>query len=185
MCVIADKSGVLGLGGIIGGTRSGTELKTKNILLESAYFDPSSIRKTSKELNIDTDAKYRFERGIDPNSMLDGLKTATELILKICGGEASKFSISGKKVFKSKNIDLNVVKFKNTIGFSIADGETKKILNSLGFKTQSGKKILKVQVPTWRPDINQEIDLIEELIRIKGFDKIALIEPEKKKQRYA
>ena len=183
MCVIADKSGVLGLGGIIGGTRSGTELKTKNILLESAYFDPSSIRKTSKELNIDTDAKYRFERGIDPNSMLDGLKTATELILKICGGEASKFSISGKKVFKSKNIDLNVVKFKNTIGFSIADGETKKILNSLGFKTQSGKKILKVQVPTWRPDINQEIDLIEELIRIKGFDKIALIEPEKKRNK--
>ena len=183
MCVIADKSGVLGLGGIIGGTRSGTELKTQNILLESAYFDPSSIRKTSKELNIDTDAKYRFERGVDPNSMLDGLKTATDLILKICGGEASKFSISGKKEFKNKNIDLNIGKFKNTIGFSITDSETKKILNSLGFKTQSGKKILKVQVPSWRPDINQEIDLIEELIRIKGFDKIALIEPEKKRNK--
>ena len=73
MCVISDKSGVLGLGGIIGGTRSGTELDTKNILLESAYFNPKSIRKTSKLLNIDTDAKFRFERGIDPDSIEEGL----------------------------------------------------------------------------------------------------------------
>ena len=86
MCVIADKSGVLGLGGVIGGTRSGTEIETQNILLESAYFLPSSIRKTSKQLGLETDAKYRFERGIDPNSMIDGLKIATDLILKICGG---------------------------------------------------------------------------------------------------
>ena len=88
MCVISDKTGVLGLGGIIGGTRSGTELNTKNILLESAYFNPSSIRKTSKFFSLETDAKYRFERGIDPNSILDGLKKATELIIKICGGKA-------------------------------------------------------------------------------------------------
>ena len=80
MCVISDKSGVLGLGGIIGGTRSGTELDTKNILLESAYFNPKSIRKTSKLLNIDTDAKFRFERGIDPNSIEEGLIKAASLI---------------------------------------------------------------------------------------------------------
>ena len=179
MCVISDRSGVLGLGGIIGGTRSGTELETKNILLESAYFNPSSIRKTSKVLGLETDAKYRFERGIDPNSLLDGLKMATDLILKICGGEASKFNISGKKDYKNKSIDLSIEKFKKTIGFPISENETKKILNSLGFKTKSGKKIVKVQIPSWRPDINQEIDLIEELIRIKGFDKIGLVEPEK------
>ncbi len=183
MCVIADKSGVLGLGGIIGGNRSATELETQNILLESAYFEPSSIRKTSKALSIDTDAKYRFERGIDPNSILDGLKTATDLILKICGGEASKFSISGKKDYKTKSIDLSIEKFKKIIGFSISVSEIKKILNSLGFKTKSEKKILKVRVPTWRPDVNQEIDLIEELIRIKGFDKIELIEPEKSRNK--
>jgi len=179
MCVIADKSGVLGLGGVIGGTRSGTEIETKNILLESAYFLPSSIRKTSKQLGIETDAKYRFERGIDPNSMIDGLKIATDLILKICGGEASKFNVSGKKEYKNKSIDFEVGKFKKTIGFDIAVSEIKKILNSLGFLTKSGKKTLKVLIPTWRPDVNQEIDLIEELIRIKGFDKINLVEPEK------
>ena len=96
MCVISDKSSVLGLGGIIGGTKTSTELETKNILLESAYFMPSSIRKTAKELNINTDAKYRFERGIDPNSVLEGLEIATELITRICGGQASKFTIVGK-----------------------------------------------------------------------------------------
>jgi phenylalanyl-tRNA synthetase beta chain len=179
MCVIADKSGVLGLGGVIGGTRSGTEIETKNVLLESAYFLPSSIRKTSKLLGLETDAKYRFERGIDPNSMIEGLKVATDLILKICGGEASKFHISGKKEYNNKSINLEVGKFKKIIGFEITEGEIKKILNSLGFLTKSGKKTLKVVIPTWRPDINQEIDLIEELIRIKGFDKINLVEPEK------
>ena len=183
MCVIADKSGVLGLGGIIGGTRSGTELKTKNILLESAYFDPSSIRKTAKILNLETDAKYRFERGVDPNSMHEGLKIATDLILKICGGKASKFKISGKKDYKNKSIILDIKKFKKTIGLTITENETKKILNSLGFKTKSEKKIMKVQIPTWRPDVSQEIDLIEELIRIKGFDKIGLVEPEKTRNK--
>ena len=101
MCVISDKSGVLGLGGIIGGTTTSTELDTKNILLEAAYFSPPSIRKTARLLNINTDAKYRFERGIDPNSIKEGLELATKLILKICGGEASKFQIIGKTNHKN------------------------------------------------------------------------------------
>ena len=112
MCVISDRSGVLGLGGIIGGNRSGTEKNTKNILLESAYFNPRSIRKTSKALNIETDAKFRFERGIDPNSIKEGLEAATNLIVKICGGEASKFSIVGKSRFKNKVITVDINKFK-------------------------------------------------------------------------
>ena len=95
MCVISDRTGPLGLGGIIGGSRSGTEFDTKNILLEAAYFHPSSIRKTASNLSVDTDAKYRFERGIDPNSIIKGLEIATNLILKICGGEASKLSVEG------------------------------------------------------------------------------------------
>ena len=107
MCVISDKSGVLGLGGIIGGTRSGTEFNTKNILLESAYFLPKSIRKTSKKLNIDTDAKFRFERGVDPNSIELGLTEAAKLITEICGGTISKFDI--QKTRKNKN---NKIKFK-------------------------------------------------------------------------
>ena len=126
MCVISDKTGALGLGGIIGGTRSGTEFDTKNILLESAYFYPSSVRKTANTLDIDTDAKYRFERGIDPNSIKEGLQLATELIIKICGGEASKFSIVGKSKVKNRSIEIDHNKFKKVIGIPISSNETKK-----------------------------------------------------------
>ena len=181
MCVIADKSSILGLGGIIGGTKTLTELNTKNILLESAYFLPSSIRKTARSLNINTDAKYRFERGIDPNSVQEGLQVAAQLVVKICGGAVSKFSIVGQKIQKKKVINFDIEKFKNLIGISTSIVEADKILSSLGFKCKKGKKNLKVEIPSWRPDILQDVDLIEELIRIKGFDKIKLIEPEKKR----
>ncbi len=183
MCVIADKSSVLGLGGIIGGTKTSTEIDTKNILLESAYFLPSSIRKTAKELNINTDAKYRFERGIDPNSIVEGLEIATELITRICGGQASKFSIVGKKIKKNKIIKFDINKFENLIGIPISLNEAEKILKSLEFKCKKSKKELKVEVPSWRPDINQDVDLIEELIRIKGFENIKLVEPERKREQ--
>jgi len=179
MCAISDKTGVLGLGGIIGGTRSGTELSTKNILLESAYFFPSPIRKTSKILNIDTDAKYRFERGIDPDSITLGLELGMCMILDICGGEASKFSIVGKIKDERKIIDLDPEKFLKIIGFSITIAEIKKILSSLGCSLKVGGKKIKVLPPTWRPDIKEDIDLIEELTRIKGYDKVPLINPEK------
>ena len=119
MCVISDKSRVLGLGGIIGGISTSTEINTKNILLEAAYFLPSSIRKTARELNINTDAKYRFERGIDPNSIKEGLELATELIIKICGGEASKFIITGKQTQENKILKFELQKFKKIIGIPI------------------------------------------------------------------
>ena len=182
MCVISDKSSVLGLGGIIGGRKTSTELDTKNILLESAYFLPSSIRKTSRELIIDTDAKYRFERGIDPNSISEGLEIAVELILRICGGQASKFMITGKNSQKCKIIKFNINKFENLIGIPVSISEAQKILSSLGFNCKKEKKDLNVEIPSWRPDINQEVDLIEELIRIKGFKNIKLVSPERKRE---
>ena len=119
MCVITDASGVLGLGGIIGGTRSGTELDTKNILIESAYFNPRSIRKTSKILNIDTDAKFRFERGIDPLSIEQGLQRAAELIKKICGGKISKFNIQKIENVKNNLIKFDMQLFEKITGFKI------------------------------------------------------------------
>ena len=183
MCVISDKSGVLGLGGIIGGTSTSTELDTKNILLEAAYFSPSSIRKTARDLNINTDAKYRFERGIDPNSIKEGLELATELILKICGGEAGKFQITGKTNQKNKIINFQVEKFEKLIGISITANEIDKILSSLGFKCKKSRKTIKVEVPSWRPDVSLDEDLIEELIRIKGFNNIKLIEPSKNRNQ--
>jgi len=183
MCTISDKSGVLGLGGIIGGTRSGTELSTTNILLESAYFFPSSIRKTSKSLDIDTDAKYRFERGIDPDSVKLGLELGMCMILDMCGGEASKFSIVGKIKDERPTIDLELEKFLRVIGFSITIAEIKKILISLGCSLKITGKKIKVLPPSWRPDIKEDIDLIEELIRIKGFDKISLVHPERTRSK--
>ena len=179
MCVISDKSSILGLGGIIGGVSTSTEFSTKNILLEAAYFLPSSIRKTARELNINTDAKYRFERGIDPNSIKEGLELAVELIVKICGGEASKFIITGKSSQSNKVIKFEIEKFQKLIGIPITIYEADKILSSLGFKCKKGKKDLMVGVPTWRPDVNLDEDLIEELIRIKGLNKIKLIKPDK------
>ena len=182
MCVIADRSNVLGLGGIIGGTKTSTEFDTRNILLESAYFLPSSIRKTARSLSINTDAKYRFERGIDPNSILEGLEIATDLILKICGGQVSKFLVGGKNTNKNKIIEFDTSKFENLIGIPLNINEAQKILKSLGFECKKSKKYLKVKIPSWRPDITQDVDLIEELIRIKGFNNIKLVDPEKKRE---
>jgi phenylalanyl-tRNA synthetase beta chain len=179
MCAITDKSGILGLGGIIGGTKSGTELSTRNILLESAYFYPSSIRKTANILNIDTDAKHRFERGIDPSSIQLGLELGMCMILDMCGGEASKFSIVGKLKDERKVITLEVEKFSKVIGFSITSLEIKKILSSLGCSLKMSGKKIKVLPPSWRQDLKEDIDLIEELARIKGYDKVPLINPER------
>ena len=183
MCVISDNSGILGLGGIIGGIRSGTGLETKNVLIEAAFFNSKSIRKTSKILNIDTDAKFRFERGIDPLSTEQGLQRAAELIKKICGGEVSKFNIQKIKDIKNKIVKFEIASFEKITGFSIEQKKMIKILNDLGFEVKKDKKFLTLKVPSWRPDIEQEIDIIEELVRIHGYDKIQTIEPEKTRKK--
>ena len=179
MCVISDNTGVLGLGGIIGGTRSGTELDTKNVLIESAYFNPRSIRKTSKLLNIDTDAKFRFERGIDPLSIEQGINRAAELIKEICGGEVSKIDIQKIEKFEKTKIEFDTDLFEKISGFKISTKIMTQILKNLGFEIKSGKNTLKLQVPSWRPDITQPIDIVEELVRINGYEKIKIINPEK------
>ena len=183
MCVISDGKGVLGLGGIIGGTRSGTEFNTKNILLESAYFEPRSIRSTSKKLNLDTDAKFRFERGIDPLSIEDGLNKAALLIKEICGGEISKIDIQRIETSKIKTIKFDTNLFEKITGFKISTKEMLKILEDLGFKIKKEKNYLKLIIPTWRPDISQEIDIVEELVRITGYDKIKIIDPIKERTK--
>ena len=183
MCVITDASGILSLGGIIGGQRSGTELNTKNLLIESAYFNPRSIRKTSKKLNIDTDAKFRFERGVDPLSIKQGLQRAAELIKKICGGEISKFDIQKVENIKNNLVKFDIQLFEKVTGFQIDQKEIIRILTNLGFEIKKQKKLLLLIVPSWRPDIEQEVDIVEELVRIKGYDQIKLIEPEKVRKK--
>ena len=183
MCVITDNSGVLGLGGIVGGTRSGTEFDTKNILIEAAYFDPRSIRKTSNILNIDTDAKFRFERGIDPTSIELGLQRATELIKNICGGKISNFNFQKIQNSKKISIKFEISLFEKTTGFKVSEKKIIKILTDLGFEIKKQKKLLNLIIPSWRPDINQPIDIVEEITRIAGYDQINIEEPEKVRKK--
>ena len=183
MCVISDNKGVLGLGGIIGGIRSGTEFNTKNVLLESAYFEPRSIRNTAKKLNLDTDAKFRFERGIDPLSIERGLNKAAILIKEICGGEISKIDIQKVKNYKNKIINFDTNLFEKISGFKISTKEMIIILEKLGFKIKKNKEYLKLSIPSWRPDISQEADIVEELVRINGYDKIKIIDPIKERTK--
>ncbi len=183
MCVITDNKGVLGIGGIIGGTRSGTEFDTKNVFLEAAYFDPTSIRSTAKKLNIDTDAKFRNERGIDPLSIEEGLNKAASLIKEICGGEISKIDIQKIENYKNRIIKFDTNLFERISGFKISIKEMIKILEDLGFNCKKEKKYLRLSVPSWRPDILQDIDIVEELVRISGYDKINIIDPIKERTK--
>ncbi len=177
-CLITNEKHILGLGGVIGGESSSISLDTKNIFLESALFDPVKISRIAKKLGVNSDAKFRFERGVDPNVMEYGLKLAAKIIHKLCGGKISNIIITGQSNFKNKQIKFNSEKFEKIIGSKISSNEIKKILNNLGFKFKESKNVYSIIVPTWRPDINEEVDIVEELIRIRGYDKIELIRPE-------
>jgi len=177
-CLITNEKKILGLAGIIGGESSSISLDTKNIFLESALFDSVKISKIAKKLGINSDAKFRFERGVDPNGMEYGLKLAAKIIHKICGGKISNLIICGENNFKNKQIKFNSEKFEKIIGSKISPAEIKKILNNLGFKFKESKNTYSVIIPTWRSDIKEEVDIVEELIRIRGYDKIQLIKPE-------
>jgi phenylalanyl-tRNA synthetase beta chain len=146
-------------------------------------LSPRSIRSTSKKLNLDTDAKFRFERGIDPLSIEDGLNKAALLIKEICGGEISKIDIQTIETVKAKTIKFDTNLFEKITGFKISIKEMVKILEDLGFKIKKEKKHLKLTIPTWRPDISQEIDVVEELVRITGYDKIKTIDPIKERNK--
>jgi phenylalanyl-tRNA synthetase beta chain len=134
-------------------------------------------------LNIDTDAKFRFERGIDPLSIKKGLIMAAQLIKDICGGDINKIDIQNIYKFKDTNIIFEINSFHKIAGFKMSRKAIVKILNDLGFGVKGNKNQLKLKVPSWRPDITQEIDVVEELMRIYGYDKIKQIEPIKDRKR--
>jgi len=180
-CLITDKSRILGLGGIIGGKFSSISEDTKDILLEAAAFDPISISRTSKKLSLITDAKYRFERGVDPFSIEEGLKLAAKLISQICGGKVGKISIIGKKNSIKTQIKYDPDFFQQKIGFNAPKKKQVEILNKLGFTIKKSGKYLNLQVPTWRPDISKPECITEEILRIIGLDKIPSNKPDAKK----
>ena len=150
ICVIADDEKVLGIGGIMGGEFSGSSMNTNEIFLESAYFDPVKTAITGRKLNIMSDSRYRFERGIDPEYILEGLEYATNLIIELCGGSAGEISVIDNRKFVSKKINFKPELVREMTGLEIENKITNKILTSLGFKVS---KDWKITVPSWRPDI--------------------------------
>ena len=172
MCVIADDTGVLGLGGIIGGEASGCSGETVNVFIESAYFDPVRTAVTGRKLNILSDARFRFERGIDPAFVIPGLEMATGLVLEICGGEASKVTLAGAPPEDNRIIEFNTTEVLRLTGLELAQVEIKTILTALGFWLSGHGPDYKVSIPTWRPDVSQPADLVEEVIRIVGVDRV-------------
>ncbi len=173
MVIIGDDKEVHGIGGVMGGFNSGCSLKTKNVFLEVALFDPVSVTKTGRKLNLQSDARYRFERGIDPQSIEWGVEQATKIILDLCGGEASDITSDLISFKKNKIIDFSVNKVLHLAGINILLDDQIEILKRLGFIIESkNNKIIRVEVPSFRPDIDGQADIVEEIIRINGYDKI-------------
>ncbi|HEX9654156.1 MAG TPA: phenylalanine--tRNA ligase subunit beta [bacterium] len=172
--MICDGKRPVAIGGIMGGLNSEVSATTKNVLLESAYFDPVNIRRTSKHLGISTESSRRFERGTDPNGVLYALDRAAQLIAEVSGGKIAKGFIDVyPKRIKPTKIKLRPQRIKQLLGVAVSSTATKSILTGLGFKiTAKGAAALTVEVPTFRPDMTREADLIEEVARVFGFDNI-------------
>ena len=175
MIVISDDNNNLhGMGGVMGGLDSGCSMETTNVFLEVALFDPISVTKTGRKLNLQSDARYRFERGVDSESIYWGVEAASQMIFELCGGQASEFVSTEINKSPIKKIKFNTNKINSFGGISIDIKDQSKILNSLGFKVKENKSIMDIEIPTFRPDIVGEADIVEEIIRIYGFDKIPL-----------
>ena len=173
-CVIADDRGVLGLAGIMGGLASGSTLQTKNVLVESAWFDPVAIALSGRHHNIDSDARYRFERGVDPASVETGLALAVQMIVEICGGTVCAPVMAGAVPDNKKTVRFEPARVHQLTGLEIDEADMQAILTQLGFEVKKGKP-WQVDVPSWRPDIDdatQGADIVEEIIRIYGLDEV-------------
>ncbi len=173
MIVIADNNQLHGIGGVMGGLMSGCSFDTTNVFLEVALFDPISVTKTGRKLNLQSDARYRFERGIDHTSINWGVDRATEMIINLCGGEVSYKTTDALATKEIKLIKFFYDKTKNLGGININLNEQIKILKNLGFeiKSKSNKYII-LKVPPFRTDIEGEADIVEEIVRIYGYDNI-------------
>lgn len=171
MTAVCDDSGVLGLGGIIGGESTGCTDETVNVFLECAYFDPALTAKTGRALGIITDARYRFERGIDPAFTSPAAELATKLIIELCGGEAGEIVQAGAAPEWQRDIPFDPAYTKKLTGIDVPADEQSRILETLGFKLNGDT----VQPPSWRGDVEGRADLVEEVARIYGYDKIEAV----------
>lgn len=176
MTAVCDDSGVIGLGGVIGGTSTSCTPDTKNVFVECAYFAPTTTAKTGRTLAIDSDARYRFDRGIDPDFTLDGIEIATRLIMEICGGEPMDVVQAGAVPESKREIEFDPAYTKKLSGMDVPEARQKEILTNLGFAFTGNK----VTPPSWRPDVASDgssgkADLVEEVIRVIGYDHIEAV----------
>lgn len=170
MVVICDDSGVLALGGIMGGESTAVSETTTNVYIEAAYFDPLRTARTARALQIESDARYRFERGIDPEFTVQGMEYATALIQALCGGEASDVVTAGSMPEWRRAIDFDPASVEKLAGYAVPADRQAAILSALGFAVEKSGKTLSVQPPSWRSDIEGRADLVEEIIRVVGLD---------------
>jgi phenylalanyl-tRNA synthetase beta chain len=169
MCVIADDARVLGLGGIMGGMASGCTDATVDVFLESAWFDPASTGHTGRAVGIHSDARARFERGVDPASVIAGLEIATTLIIELCGGTPSEPVVAGAEPIADKIVAYRPARTASLGGLAVDEAQQRDILTRLGFSVSADWQ---VRVPSWRRDVDGEADLVEEVLRLNGYDAI-------------
>ena len=169
---ICDDEGIQCLGGIMGGVDKGCSEDTTNVFLESALFNPVCIARTGRKFQIDSDSRYRYERWVDPCSNISGAEYATKMILDICGGEVSELEIAGEENFSPVKTFIRPQRVKDFIGIEVAPNKIVEILERLGFKVENEGDKIWATSPTWRGDIEGEHDLIEEVVRMIGFDSI-------------
>ncbi|RWK56051.1 phenylalanine--tRNA ligase subunit beta [Mesorhizobium sp.] len=173
MCVIADQDGVESIAGIMGGEHSGCDENTTDVLIESALWDPITTARTGRTLGIISDARYRFERGVDPEFMVPGVELATKLVLDFCGGTPTETEVAGYAGHTQKIVSFPLSEVRRLTGIEVPREESLAILVRLGFKPEGAGDVVNVAVPSWRPDVDGKADLVEEVMRIHGVDKIA------------
>ena len=172
ICCISDDRAVESLAGVMGGEESGVSETTVDVVVESALWNPLNIAQTGRKLGLLSDARFRFERGVDPAFAVPGLELATQLIIEICGGEPSEVFVAGSVPDTSRVIDFPVSEPKRLTGIDLKVDEMKRILAALGFSTAGSGDTLKVSPPSWRGDIEGKADLVEEVVRIAGLDRV-------------
>lgn len=184
MTVIADDAAVHDIGGIMGGEHSGVAETTTDVVIECAYFDPDTIARTGQKLGLTSDARQRFERGVDPAFLDDGLAIATRLVLALCGGTASGVTRAGEPPLAPRIIGYDPARAETLGGLAVAAERQKHILERLGFVVEpldgngdpvavdAGFEAFRVTVPSWRRDVDGSADLVEEVIRIEGIDNV-------------
>ncbi|RIK85437.1 MAG: phenylalanine--tRNA ligase subunit beta [Hyphomicrobiales bacterium] len=173
MCAIADEDGVESIAGVMGGEHSGCDEATTDVLIESALWDPIVTARTGRALGIVTDARYRFERGVDPQFMVPGLELATRMVLELCGGTPSENEVAGYAGHTPKVVSFPFAEVKRLTGIDVPAQTSRAILSRLGFVPKGEGEAVEVAVPSWRPDVDGKADLVEEVMRIHGVEKIA------------